>query len=55
VYVPASPAPFGTTPLILEGRPLLWAVSRASSDAVRSLIAAAHEIMRAAPTPVTHQ
>jgi hypothetical protein len=55
VYVPTSPAPFGTTPLILEGRPLLWAVSRASSEAVRALIAAAIEVMRAAPTPLTHQ
>jgi hypothetical protein len=55
VYVPTSPAPFGTTPLILEGRPLLWAVSRASSEAIRALVAAAIEIMRAAPTPLTHQ
>jgi hypothetical protein len=31
VYLPASPAPYGTTPLLLEGRPLLWVVSRATS------------------------
>jgi hypothetical protein len=55
VYLPASPAPYGTTPLVLEGQPLLWAVSRASSEAVRALVAAAIEIMRAAPTPLTHQ
>jgi hypothetical protein len=55
VYVPTSPAPFGTTPLILEGRPLLWAVSRASSEALRALVAAAIEIMRGAPTPLAHQ
>jgi hypothetical protein len=51
VYVPTSPAPFSTTPLILEGRPLLWAVSRASSEGVRALIAAAIEVMRAASDP----
>jgi hypothetical protein len=55
VYIPTSPAPFSTTPLTLEGRPLLWAVSRASSEGVRALISAAIEIMRAAPTPLTHQ
>jgi hypothetical protein len=55
VYIPTSPAPFGTTPLVLEGRPLLWAVSRASSEAIRSLITAAIEVMRAAPTPFAHQ
>lgn len=54
VYVPTSPAPFSTTPLVLEGRPLLWTVSHASSEAVRALIAAAMEVMRAPPTPLTH-
>ena len=51
VYVLASPASFGTTPLMLDGRALLWVVSRASSEAVRALVAAAIEIMRTAPTP----
>ncbi len=55
VYVLASPASFSTTPLVLEGRPLLWAVSRASSEAIRALVAAAIEIMRAAPTPLAQQ
>jgi hypothetical protein len=50
VYVPTSPAPFGTTPLILEGRPLLWVVSRASSEAMRWLISAALEVMRDSKT-----
>ena len=55
VYVPSSPAPFATTPLMLEGRPLLWVVSRASSEVVRALVAAATQIMRAAPTRLAHQ
>ena len=55
VYVPTSPAPFGTTPLILEGHPLLWTVSRASSEAIRALISAVLEIMRVAPTTPTHE
>jgi hypothetical protein len=54
VYVPTTPAPFATTPLILEGHPLLWAVSRASSEAIQALVAAAIEGMRAAPTTLTH-
>ena len=48
VYDPTSPAPFGTTPLILEGRPLLWAVSRASSGTIQTLIVAAIAVMRTA-------
>jgi hypothetical protein len=48
VYLPATPAPFGTTPLILEGRPLLWAVSHASSRTIQTLIAAAIAVMRTA-------
>jgi hypothetical protein len=55
VYVPTSPAPFGTTPLILEGRPLLWAVSRTSSEAIRALVAAALHVMSTLPSPLTHQ
>ena len=48
VYIPTSPAPFGATPLILKGRPVLWSISRAPSEAIRALIAAAIEVMRAA-------
>jgi hypothetical protein len=49
VYIPTSPAPFGATPLILEGRPVLWAISRAPSEAIRALIAAATQVMRQSP------
>jgi len=49
VYVPTSPAPFGATPLVLEGRSVLWAVSRAPSEAIRALIAAATQVMRHSP------
>jgi hypothetical protein len=52
VYLPTSPASFGTTPLILEGRPLLWTVSRASSETVQALVAAALHVMGSAPTPL---
>jgi hypothetical protein len=48
VYLPTSPTPFGATPLILKGRPLLWSISRAPSEAIRALIAAAIDVMRAA-------
>ena len=46
VYLPTSPASFGATPLVLVGRSVLWALSRASSEAIRTLIAAAIEVMR---------
>ena len=46
VYIPKSPTLFGTTPLVLEGYALLWSVSRASSESIRTLIAAAIEVMR---------
>ncbi len=49
VYAAPLPAPAGATPLVLEGHALLWSVSRAPSEAIRALIAAAIEIMRAAP------
>jgi hypothetical protein len=55
VYVPTSPAPLGTTPLLLEGRPLLWAVSRVSSEGIRALVAAALHVMGTVPSPLTHQ
>jgi hypothetical protein len=49
VYIPTSPAPFGATPLILEGGPVLWAVFRAPSEAIRALIAAVTQVMRQSP------
>jgi len=49
VYIPTSPAPFGATPLVLTGRPVLWAVSRAPSEAIRALIGAATQVMRQSP------
>ena len=48
VYVPTSPAPFGATPLVLAGRSVLWAVSHSPSEAIRALIVAATQAMRAA-------
>ncbi len=50
VYIPTSPAPFGATPLVLAGRPVLWAVSRAPSEAIRALIAAATQVMGQLPS-----
>src|SRR5207253_1050044 len=50
VYIPTSPAPFGATPLILEGRPVLWVISRAPSEAIRALIVAATQVMRQSPS-----
>jgi len=50
VYLPTSPAPFGATPLVLDGHALLWSVSRAPSEAIRALIAAATQVMRDAST-----
>jgi hypothetical protein len=50
VYIPTSPAPFGATPLILAGRSVLWAVSRAPSEAIRALIAAATQVIRQSPS-----
>lgn len=41
------PAPSVVTPLVLEGRALLWAVSRAPAEAIQTLIAAALAIVRA--------
>jgi hypothetical protein len=51
VYVPTSPAPFGATPLVLDGHALLWSIVRASSESIRALIAAAIDVMRAARDP----
>jgi hypothetical protein len=48
VYLPTSPAPFGTTPLVLDGQALLWSIARASSESIRALIAAATQVMRTA-------
>lgn len=50
VYLPTSPASFGATPLVLDGQALLWSISRASSDSIRALIAAATQVMRHAPS-----
>lgn len=44
----ALPAPTVVTPLVLKGRALLWAVSRAQAEATQALIAAALAIVRAA-------
>jgi len=48
VYAPALPVPSGVTPLVLDGRALLWSMSHAPSESIRALIAAAIEVMRAA-------
>lgn len=50
VYAAALPSPSGEFLLILEGHLLLWSVSRASSEAIRALIAAATHVMRQTPT-----
>ena len=50
VYIPRSPAPFGATPLVLAGRPVLWAISRASSEAIRALIVAATQVIHQSPS-----
>jgi len=50
VYLPISPAPFGATPLVLDGHALLWSIVP-SSEAIRALIAAAIAVMSAASTP----
>jgi hypothetical protein len=49
VYIPTSPAPFGATPLILDGHALLWSISHAPSESIRALIAAATQVMRQSP------
>jgi len=49
VYPTALPSPSGEFLLVLEGRALLWSVSRASSETIRALIAAATEAMRVVP------
>ena len=51
VYVPTLPMPSGVTPLVLDGRALLCWVARAPSEAIRTLIASAIEIIRATSTP----
>jgi hypothetical protein len=50
VYLPTSPAPFGATPLVLAGRSVLWVMSRASSEAIRALIATATQVMYQSPS-----
>ena len=51
IYAAPLPSPSGAITLVLEGRALLWSISRAPSEALRALIAAATEVMRAASTP----
>src|SRR5215510_1232509 len=46
VYAAALPTSASPLPLVLEGRALLCWVSRASSESIRALIAAAIEVMR---------
>ena len=48
VYAAQLPTPASPMPLLLEGRALLCWVSRASSESIRALIAAAIDVMRAA-------
>ena len=48
VYAAQLPTPARPMPLVLEGRALLCWVSRASSESIRALIAAAIDVMRAA-------
>ena len=48
VYAAQLPTLVSPMPLILEGRALLCWVSRASSESIRALIAAATQVMRAA-------
>ena len=48
VYAPEFPVPSGVTPLMLDGRALLWSIARAPSESIRALIAAAIDVMRAA-------
>ena len=48
VYAAQLPTPASPLPLVLEGRALLCWVSRAPSESIRALIAAAINVMRAA-------
>ena len=48
VYTPDLPSSSGTISLVLEGRAILCWVSRAPSDMIQALIAAAIEVLRAA-------
>jgi len=48
VYAAQLPTPASPMPLVLEGRALLCWVSRAPSESIRALIAAAIDVMRAA-------
>ena len=47
VYAAQLPTPASPMPLVLEGRALLCWVSRAPSESIRALIAAAIAVMRA--------
>jgi len=50
IYAAPLPALSGAITLVLEGRALLWSISRAPSEAIRALIAAATEAMPQTPT-----
>jgi hypothetical protein len=49
VYAAPLRSPSGAATLVLEGRAVLWSVSRAPSEAIRALIAAATSAMHSAP------
>ena len=51
IYAALLPAPAGAITLVLEGRALLCWVSRAPSEAIQALIAAAIAVRRAARDP----
>lgn len=46
LYAASLPSPSGQFLLVLDGRVLLGSISRASSEAIRALIAAAAQVMR---------
>jgi len=48
IYAAPLPSQSGVITLVLEGRALLWWVSRASSGAIQALIVAATAVMRTA-------
>lgn len=55
VYGASLPSPSGQFLLVLDGRVLLWSIAHASSEMIQALITTATEVMRTAPTPLTHQ
>jgi hypothetical protein len=51
VYAAPLQMPSGAATLVLEGRAVLWSVSHATSEAIRSLVDAAMHVMRHAADP----